>query len=133
MPGRFKRMTRSLKLGALVPFMVSGGVMAADAPANDFPTQARAEYVFACMETLGGQNYDTLFKCSCSIDRIADQVSYEEYLTMDTFRRGQQAGGERPELIREGSMASEYRRKYDKVKANAQEQCQITPTASNRR
>lgn len=119
--------------GLVLLLLASGSVAAASSPANDFPTQARAEYVVTCMKGLGGENYDNLYKCSCSIDRIADQVDYDRFLEMETFERGREAGGERPELIREGSMASEYRREFKQVKANAAQQCGIEPQTADRR
>jgi hypothetical protein len=39
---------------------------------NDYPTAARADYVFACMKT-NGDTRPALEKCSCSIDVIASQ------------------------------------------------------------
>ncbi len=44
-------------------------------PLNDYPTDARAEYVFACMATNGGTR-DALERCSCSIDIIATLLPY---------------------------------------------------------
>ena len=40
---------------------------------NDYPTNARAEYVFACMAT-NGQTRDMLDRCSCAIDQIAEET-----------------------------------------------------------
>lgn len=114
---------------ALLPLVLLG---AGPVVANDFPTQERVEYVYQCMQDLGGQNYDTLYKCSCSIDRIAEQVSYDEYLTMRTFERGREAGGERPELIREGRMAGQNRRALDEARTNAAQACGIQQSASSR-
>jgi hypothetical protein len=37
---------------------------------NDYPTVARADYVFACMKT-NGETRRALKRCSCSIDVIA--------------------------------------------------------------
>ena len=37
---------------------------------NDYPTAARADYVFACMAA-NGQSSEMLNRCSCSIDEIA--------------------------------------------------------------
>jgi hypothetical protein len=37
---------------------------------NDYPTAARADYVFACMKT-NGDTRQALEKCACSIDVIA--------------------------------------------------------------
>jgi hypothetical protein len=50
--------------------------VAAPAMANDFPTQARVEYVLRCMDANGGQSYNTLYACVCSIDRTAESFSY---------------------------------------------------------
>ncbi|MHB0777153.1 hypothetical protein [Halomonas sp. WWR20] len=100
-------------------------VLAQEPPQNDYPTQARVEYVFGCMQQLGGENYDNLYKCSCSIDRIADQVSYADFVAMDTFARGQRAGGERPEVLREGRQAESGRANLAKIKHQAATQCLI--------
>lgn len=113
---------------ALAPLW-SSSALAATPPENSYPTQARVEYVFDCMQQLGGVNYDNLYKCSCSIDRIADQISYEDFVTMDTFARGQRAGGERPEILREGRLAESSRSQFAKVKHRAAEQCLIADTA----
>jgi hypothetical protein len=43
---------------------------AAELPTNDYPTVARADYVFGCMQ-VNGQTRDALERCSCSIDVIA--------------------------------------------------------------
>lgn len=37
---------------------------------NDYPTQARAEFVFACMAS-NGQTQQALRQCACAIDVIA--------------------------------------------------------------
>ena len=49
-----------------------------DSKSNDFPTQARSEFVFACMSS-NESNRDFMAKCSCAIDEIAKRISYEEY------------------------------------------------------
>lgn len=130
------RMIRSRAAAALLPLFFIGTVAAAgsadNSADNSYPTQDRVEYVFQCMDSLGGKNYTNLYKCSCTIDRIATEVSYDEYLAMQTFDRGRQAGGERPELIREGKMASQYRRAFAQVRNNANESCGIDQTFSAR-
>lgn len=118
--------------GCLVALSIVGSVPASAQPTHDYPTQERVEYVFGCMEDLNGANYTNLYKCSCSIDHIADKVSYDEYLTMLTFKRGQSAGGERPEVLREGSMASRYRKRLAQVSNDAAQHCGIDRTFSAR-
>jgi len=43
---------------------------------NDYPTAARADYVFACMKT-NGDTRQALEQCSCSIDVIASILPYD--------------------------------------------------------
>jgi hypothetical protein len=60
---------------------------------NDYPTAARAEYVFACMAS-NGQTRDALTRCSCAIDTIAAAVPYDVYEKAETIlRMRHQAGG----------------------------------------
>lgn len=59
---------------------------------NDFPTVARADYVFACMQ-VNGQTRDVLEKCSCSIDVIASLIPYSEYEEAETILSVKQRGG----------------------------------------
>ena len=42
---------------------------------NDYPTSARADYVFGCM-AVNGQTRDALERCSCSSSRGCAQVPY---------------------------------------------------------
>jgi len=50
---------------------------------NDYPTVARADYVFGCMKA-NGETRQALEKCSCSIDVIASILPYERYVTAET-------------------------------------------------
>src|SRR6266566_501344 len=51
---------------------------------NDYPTAARADYVFACMKA-NGETRPALEKCSCSIDVIASILPYDRYVAAETF------------------------------------------------
>lgn len=66
---------------------------AAELPANDYPTEASADYVFACMQ-VNGQTRETLQKCSCSIDTIASILPFEQYEEAETVLSVIQRGGE---------------------------------------
>jgi hypothetical protein len=50
---------------------------------NDYPTAARADYVFACMKT-NGDTRQALEQCSCSIDIIASILPYDRYVAAET-------------------------------------------------
>lgn len=73
---------------------------AAAAPA-DYPTEALADYVFACMAT-NGQTQEALRRCACSIDTIAERLSFEEYTEAETILRMQQvpSGDDRMVMFR---------------------------------
>lgn len=61
-------------------------------PVNDYPTAARADYVFACMNENGGSQ-QALDRCSCAIDVIATLLPYKDYEDADTVLRMQQSTG----------------------------------------
>ena len=77
--------------------LVAGPAAAQDL--NDYPTNARADYVFVCMAT-NGQTREMLDKCSCAIDQIASVLSYEDYGKAETVLRMQQATGGRNTIFR---------------------------------
>lgn len=84
------------------PLIAAAALLAAPVHAqaiNDYPTNARAEYVFACMAT-NGQTRDMLDRCSCAIDRIAEVLPYERYVQAETVLRMQQTTGERSGMFR---------------------------------
>lgn len=62
---------------------------AAGAAPAGYPTETLADYVFACMATNGGTQ-EALRRCACSIDKIAEHLSYDEYVQAETVLRMQQ-------------------------------------------
>lgn len=50
---------------------------------NDYPTSARAEYVFGCMKS-NGESRQSIEQCSCSIDVVASIIPYDRYVTAET-------------------------------------------------
>lgn len=67
--------------------------VAEELPANDYPTVARADYVFACM-AVNGQTRENLEKCSCSIDQIAAVLPWSDYEEAETLISVGLKGGE---------------------------------------
>ncbi len=68
--------------GASLPILAAYAALAT-ADANDYPTEARADYVFVCMKT-NGETPDMLRRCSCSIDVIASLLAYDHYVAAQT-------------------------------------------------
>ncbi len=97
-------MTRlGLAICAIVLALPASAQSVADA-INDYPTEARADYVFGCM-AVNGRGQDSLRRCSCSIDRIASILPYEQYVEAETVLSMQQTGGERTAIFRTTRMA----------------------------
>src|SRR5713226_7984653 len=59
---------------------------------NDYPTAARAEYVFGCLKA-NSETRQAIEQCSCSIDVIASLVPYERYVTAETVLSMSQVRG----------------------------------------
>jgi hypothetical protein len=75
------------------------------AAANDFPTQARVEFVLGCMNEQGGQSYDNLYKCVCLVDAIAAEMSHEEFAQAQVFSQLRSTAGERGGVFRDPDQA----------------------------
>jgi hypothetical protein len=90
--------------------------------ANDYPTSARADYVFACMQA-NGQTHDMLDRCSCSIDVIASILPYDRYEMAETFRSLAQTTGEATELFRESAPAKKAGADLRRAQAEADVVC----------
>ncbi|WP_017998671.1 hypothetical protein [Paracoccus sp. N5] len=101
-------MLRPILTAALAIWAGSAGAQAV----NDYPTNARADYVFVCMAA-NGQTRDMLEKCSCAIDQIASVLSYDDYVKAETVLSMRQMGGERSAAFRgmgSNDMVANYRR-----------------------
>ncbi len=85
------------------------------AAANDFPTQARVEFVLSCMQAMGGQSYDTLYPCVCELDRIASVLSYAEYTQAETLSFLYSTPGERGGIFRDA--VSDARKRVEELEA----------------
>lgn len=89
---------------------------------NDYPTSARADYVFACMKA-NGENQPMLERCSCSIDVIASLMPYEHYVTAETFLRMGQLTGEQGVLFRTSEPSHAAINELRRAQAEAEVRC----------
>ncbi|MBV0892108.1 hypothetical protein KTN05_09615 [Paracoccus sp. Z118] len=89
---------------------------------NDYPTEARAEYVFGCMAA-NGQSQDVLRRCACSIDQIATILPFDDYVAAETVMRMRQGGGERGALFRGTPAARDVLAELRRAQAEAEMIC----------
>jgi hypothetical protein len=90
---------------------------------NDFPTLARVEYVMQCMQMHGGQNYDNLYHCACSMDKLATRINYEDYSRAQTFNYLYSMAGERGGEFRDPPQSEQLRSQLKEAQAYAQDSC----------
>lgn len=110
---------------ALVALAAAQGLPAASAAAqglNDYPTVARADYVFGCMAA-NGQSRPALEACSCSIDHIATVLPYDAYVEAETVLRMRQLGGEKTAPFRSAAAYKEVVAELRRAQAEADILC----------
>ena len=103
---------------------------AAGPSGGNFPTHAVAYYVFECMADHGGNSWGNLYNCSCKFDAIASQVDYEQYVALDTAKRGRRLAGERGGVLRETEMAEGLRDRMESMEAAAEQRCFDPPSGA---
>lgn len=111
----------ALAIATVLSAAVLGGAAAQEAP-NDYPTVARADYVFACMAA-NGQTQQVLEQCSCAIDHIASILPYEDYVNAETVLRTIQVGGERIAAFRGSARHNEMVADLRRAQAEADIVC----------
>lgn len=100
-----KRFAGALAVAASVMIAAGSSAIGDDCPekdtklklpdiTNDYPTNARADYVYGCM-LVNGMTRDVVDRCSCSIDVIASVLPYKEYEEAETILSVRQTGGEK--------------------------------------
>jgi len=89
---------------------------------NDYPTAARADYVFGCMAS-NGQTQQMLQKCSCSIDVIASILPYEKYVQSETVLRMRQVGGEKTAMFKDSPWMKTTIDELKRAQAEAELRC----------
>jgi hypothetical protein len=93
-----------------------------DTPRNDYPTAARVEYVQECMTRNGGVLSD-MYKCSCVIDRLAEHLTYDDFVEAGTFARYSTLPGEGGGIFRDPDHAKERAKLYRSLEADAYRAC----------
>lgn len=111
----------SSSLLALSLVVTAAPASAVDLPENDYPTIARADYVFGCMQ-VNGQTRENLFKCSCSIDKIAELLPYSAYEEAETVMSVILKGGENVAVFRHKKLQDKVKR-MKKAQVEAELRC----------
>lgn len=111
-------------LGALMLGLVfASPALAGDGdPVNDYPTEARADYVFACMAA-NGQTREVLKKCACSQDMLASILPYDKYVEAETVLSMRQGVGQAANAFRSTSRFDDIVAELRRAQAEAEIRC----------
>jgi hypothetical protein len=89
---------------------------------NDYPTAARAEYVFGCMKA-NGESRQSLDQCSCSVDVVASLLPYDRYITAETVLSMAQVQGNLGTQFRSSEQATNALNDLRRAQAEAEVRC----------
>jgi Trypsin-like peptidase domain len=91
--------------------------------ANDFPTQARVEFVLACMRENQAIAQEAIYKCSCAIDAIATLVNYDTWVDLSTIANATTIAGERGGVMRDMKDGRKMIARFREIQDNAKKGC----------
>jgi hypothetical protein len=106
----------------LLAVLLFAAAPAAAADVNDYPTSARADYVFGCMKSNGDSRL-ALEQCSCSIDVIASLLPYDSYVSAETVASLDQQAGQIGAMMRNTGTARDMLETLRRAQAEAQVRC----------
>ena len=120
----------ALCAAAIASAAPAGKSRAAAAP-EPYPTSERVLYVNQCMRDHPGAFYEMVNKCSCAIDAMAREVSYEDYSTMITVVNAMTIGGERGGELRDNETLKPQVKRWREMQQKVQRGCFIQGPGSN--
>lgn len=110
--------------GAAIFGLIAMTTARADAPAHDYPTIARIEYVQECMNRAGAHE-GTMYQCACAIDRIADQLSYDDFVEASTYAKYSTLPGEGGGIFRDTDEAKKKAKLFRTIESEAYQACNV--------
>src|SRR5438067_8211142 len=93
--------------------------------ANDFPTSARVEFVLNCMRDSKASQQESMYKCSCAIDAIAEKVDYNTWVDLSTVANATTIAGERGGVVRDMKDGRKLIASYRELQQDAKKRCFI--------
>jgi hypothetical protein len=95
---------------------------AAKTPLHNYPTVARLEYVNACMAKTNDK-LAAMYQCACAIDRIADVLSYDEFVEASTYAKYATLPGEGGGIFRDSDHAKQSAKRYRELERASLSAC----------
>lgn len=103
--------------------LIAAAAAAPVASGNDFPTEARVEFVLDCMSHTKRPPLESMYKCSCAIDVIAEKVDYQTWVDLSTVANGITIAGERGGVMRDMPGGRKLATSYRDLQKEAKQRC----------
>jgi len=110
------------RIAAALVVLITMAAIARAEEINDYPTSARAEYVFGCMKA-NGETRQAIEQCSCSIDIIASLLPYARYVTAETVMSMSQVRSDLGAPFRTSAQAAGALNELRRAQAEAEVRC----------
>ena len=96
----------------------------------DYPTRDRVQYVLDCIAQhaqstvkFGGINYVTQYACGCKIDKIAEQLNFEEFEMALSGSYLSKLPGESGSAFRSSQNAKDLKKRFKEADQTAEKSC----------
>ena len=116
-------MKKILLFGTFFYFTTLSSFTNAQPRVNDYPTQARVEYVLQCMNKYGKETYNSMYSCICSIDKIAETIPYSNYVSTSTLAVMINTPGEKGGIFRDAPGGRKGIRAFKKFIVETEQSC----------
>ena len=95
-------------------------------PSAEILSRARVEFVLSCMRESKAPQQESMYKCSCAVDAIADVVDYATWVDLGTIANATTIAGERGGVIRDMKDGRKMIASYRELQENAKGRCFLT-------
>jgi hypothetical protein len=101
-------------------------VVSAVTNAHDYPTFERVLFVEACArEHPERARHEMIYKCSCALDAIADEIPYDQFVEVSTAFYAGQVAGKRGTSVRESDEGRKDIARFREARTKAYGKCLI--------
>jgi hypothetical protein len=83
---------------------------------------ARVEYVNACMAR-NGEKLAAMYQCACAIDKIADTLTFDDFVEASTFARYQTLPGEGGGIFRDPDRGRQLAKRFKELEKASLSAC----------
>jgi hypothetical protein len=91
---------------------------------NNYPTADRVQFVEECINDYPDKGrFEMIHKCSCLVDTLAKNYTYDQFVDMSTAFKAFTISGERGNVVRDTPMGKALNAEYKKAITGAREAC----------